>query len=55
LDSQGLADYIRSLAANQELVNSLGQAGREYLLENFTPEVIAKQYDQVLCEALSRQ
>lgn len=52
-DSQGLADYIRSLAANQELVNSLGQAGREYLLENFTPEVIAKQYDQVLCEALS--
>ncbi|EGJ30452.1 glycosyltransferase family 4 protein [Moorena sp. SIO3A5] len=54
-DSQGLADYIRSLAANQELVNSLGQAGREYLLENFTPEVIAKQYDQVLCEALSRE
>lgn len=53
-DAQGLAGYIRSLAANPQLVSSLGDAGRQYLLKNFTPEVIAKQYHQVLCEALGQ-
>ncbi|NEO40892.1 MAG: hypothetical protein F6J90_32990 [Moorea sp. SIOASIH] len=36
------------------LVDSLGQAGSQYLLENITPEVIAKQYNQVLDQALSK-
>ncbi len=51
-DAQGLAEYIRSLAANQGLVSSVGQAGREYLLDNFTPEVIARKYHQLLDNTL---
>ncbi|MBR8827051.1 MAG: glycosyltransferase family 4 protein [Gomphosphaeria aponina SAG 52.96 = DSM 107014] len=47
-DDEGLANFIRRLAADSELVKSLGNAGRQYLMENFTPEIIAKQYLAVL-------
>ncbi|MEO1131821.1 MAG: glycosyltransferase family 4 protein [Cyanobacteria bacterium J06639_1] len=47
-DSQRLAAFIRHLAANPGVVNRMGQSGRDYLLANFTPEVIAKQYADVL-------
>ena len=47
-DSQGLADFIRSVAANPALTIAMGQAGRQYLEENFTPEIIAQQYKEVL-------
>jgi hypothetical protein len=30
----------------------MGQAGRHYLLSHFTPELIAKQYSEVLHEAV---
>lgn len=30
----------------------MGPAGRQYLVSNFTPELIAKQYKEVLCEAV---
>ena len=47
-DSQGLADFIRSVAANPALTLTMGRAGRKYLEENFTPEIIAQQYKEVL-------
>ena len=47
-DSQGLADFIRSLALNSALAVSMGQAGRKYLEENFTLDIIAQQYKEVV-------
>ncbi len=43
-DGTSLAKFIRHLAADTELVNQMGNAGRRYLQSNFTPEIIAKQY-----------
>jgi glycosyltransferase involved in cell wall biosynthesis len=51
-DAVGLAAFIRRLAADGRLVKQMGQAGRHYLLSNFTPELIAKQYSEVLLEAV---
>lgn len=48
-DGTRLAEFIRSLAANSQLTQTLGNSGRRYLLSNFTPEIIAKQYLNVLC------
>ncbi len=53
-DAQGLADYIRQLAAQPELARALGLAGRRYLKQHFTPERVAEQYFQVL-QAGSRE
>ncbi len=47
-DSQGLADFILRLATNPELSTNMGLSGRQYLEDNFTPEIIAQQYSQVL-------
>jgi hypothetical protein len=30
----------------------MGQAARQYLLSHFTPDLIAKQYLKLLCEAV---
>lgn len=51
-DAQGLATFIRRLAADSQLVKQMGQAGRRYLQSNFTPDLIAQQYSQVLFEAV---
>jgi glycosyltransferase involved in cell wall biosynthesis len=50
-DSQGLAAFIRHLSNDRQLVEQMGRAGRHYLEENFTPEIIAEQYYQVLHQA----
>jgi glycosyltransferase involved in cell wall biosynthesis len=50
-DFQGLAAFIRRLAVNSKLVKQMGQSGRQYLLSNFTPDIIAKQYSKLLSEA----
>ena len=47
-NSQGLADFIMSLATNPELSVDMGKAGRKYMVENFTPKIIARQYCDVL-------
>jgi len=47
-DARGLADYIRKLATQPELARTLGRAGRRYLKQHFTPELVAEQYLQVL-------
>lgn len=47
-DGQGLANFIRQLAGDRTLVAQLGESGRRYLEENFTPRRISEQYLQVL-------
>ena len=44
--------FIRHLAADTQRVKQMGQAGRQYLLSHFTPELIAQQYSKVLYEAV---
>lgn len=47
-DGEGLAAYIKHLAGRKSLVQKLGNAGRQYLVQHFTPEITASQYNQVL-------
>jgi glycosyltransferase involved in cell wall biosynthesis len=51
-DAAGLADFIRRLAGDRQLVKQMGQAGRRYLKSHFTPDLIAKQYSKLLVEAV---
>lgn len=51
-DAQGLANFIRRLAGDSQLANQMGKAGRRYLQSNFTLEIIAQQYSEVLCQDL---
>ena len=46
--SVDLADFILSLAINPKLSVNMGNAGRRYMIDNFTPQIIARQYCQVL-------
>lgn len=47
-DSYGLAKFILLLKNNQQLAERMGNASREYLQSNFTPQIIAKEYFRVL-------
>ena len=47
-DSYGLAKFIRLLSKDRELVEHMGGAGRKYLEKHFTPEVISREYLEVL-------
>ena len=51
-DGTGLAKFIRRLATDTQLGHQMGIAGRRYLQSNFTPEIIAKQYSKLLCQAV---
>lgn len=51
-DATGLAKFIRCLATSPQLQTRMGQAGRQYLESNFTPEIIAQQYSKILQEAV---
>lgn len=46
--SAELADFILTLANNPQLAHSLGDAGRNYLQQHFTPKIIAQKYCEVL-------
>ncbi|MEL6927703.1 MAG: glycosyltransferase family 4 protein [Cyanobacteria bacterium J06600_6] len=46
--SQQLAEFILILAANPDLAKDMGDAGRNYLQQHFTPQKIAQQYCSVL-------
>ncbi len=52
-DSDGLANFIRKLKSDRQLAEKMGNASREYLQSNFTPEIIAKQYINVLEQAIT--
>ena len=47
-DSLSLAEFIRFLAQEPEISRKMGQEGRRYLEANFTPQIIARQYQEVL-------
>ncbi|BDA71444.1 group 1 glycosyl transferase [Rivularia sp. IAM M-261] len=52
-DGHGLAEYIRLLNSNRQLVEHMGKEGREYLQTNFTPEVISKEYFKVISKSIT--
>lgn len=54
-DPNGLANFIRNLANDTQLANRMGIAGRRYLQSNFTPEIIAKQYSNLLGKAAEQK
>ncbi len=51
-DGTGLAKFIRRLASDTQLADRMGIAGRRYLQSNFTPEIIAKQYSDLLLQGV---
>lgn len=51
-DGVGLATFIRSLAADPMQVERMGRSGRRYMQRNFTPEIIARQYANVMYQAI---
>jgi len=51
-DSEGLARFILTLAADPQLARRLGQAGRRYLQANATPALAVQAYAEVLSRHL---
>ena len=47
-DSGNLARFILALAADPQLAARMGTAGRQYMKNHFTPQIIARQYYEVL-------
>jgi glycosyltransferase involved in cell wall biosynthesis len=47
-DSKELAEFIHFLSLNPSWTAAMGASGRRYLEANFTPEIIARQYTEVL-------
>ena len=51
--ANALADYIRHLSQNKAEAKRLGDSGRAYMQDHFTPEIISHQYTTVLKQAAS--
>lgn len=49
-DGTGLAKFIRYLVAYPARAAKMGEAGRQYLKTNFTPQIIAGQYSKILSQ-----
>lgn len=47
-DAEGLASFILELSQDEAKTRQLGQAARNYLVNNFSPEKIANQYSLIL-------
>ncbi|MFB2969207.1 glycosyltransferase family 4 protein [Aerosakkonema sp. BLCC-F183] len=47
-DAIGLANFIRRLVSDSQLADRMGKAGRSYLKSNFTLDIIAQKYSEVL-------
>jgi len=47
-EAHGLAEFIRGLMQDGAKAERMGQAGRAYLVANFTPEIVAKAYLAVI-------
>ncbi|BAY46310.1 group 1 glycosyl transferase [Scytonema sp. HK-05] len=52
-DSYELAEFISRLSRDQRLAERMGNSARQYLQSYFTPEVISRQYFDVLRRAIS--
>jgi glycosyltransferase involved in cell wall biosynthesis len=50
-DGTGVANFIRFLASDRQMADRMGNAGRQYLQKNFTPEIIAQEYLEVLAKS----
>jgi glycosyltransferase involved in cell wall biosynthesis len=53
-DGEGLAAFIRRLAADSQLCRSLGAASRRHLQRTATPELVVQRYADVLARHLPR-
>ena len=51
--SDSLSKFILNLKSDRQLAEKMGNASREYLQSNFTPEIIAKQYINVLEKSIT--
>ena len=51
-DSYELAEFIRLLSCDRRQAERMGSAARQYLQSDFTPDVISKQYFEVLLRAI---
>lgn len=51
-DAQGMADAILTLYGDRELRERLGANGRKYAVQHFSRQIVARQYAQLLKEAL---
>ncbi|MBW4444595.1 MAG: glycosyltransferase family 4 protein [Plectolyngbya sp. WJT66-NPBG17] len=51
-DGVGLANFIRGLVSSPALVERMGRSGRRYMKAHFTPEIVARQYANVMYEAV---
>jgi colanic acid biosynthesis glycosyl transferase WcaI len=54
-DSQALADAILTLYDNPKLANTLGQNGRQYMRNHFTPEIVARKYEKLFLELVNHR
>ncbi|KOP25812.1 glycosyltransferase [Hapalosiphon sp. MRB220] len=52
-DSYGLAKFIRLLSQDRELAKRMGRSGRQYMRSHYTPEIISRQYLDVLQRCIS--
>jgi glycosyltransferase involved in cell wall biosynthesis len=52
-DSESLSKFILNLKSDRQLAEKMGNASRQYLQSNFTPEIIAKQYINVLEQSIT--
>ena len=50
-DSDGLAKFIKTLSQDNDLAQKMGVRAREYMESHFSPQVITKQYLEVLHQA----
>lgn len=51
-DSYELAEFIRRLSRDRQLAERMGRSARQYLQSYFTPDVISRQYFEVLLRAI---
>lgn len=54
-DSKGLANFIRELSQNPDLVEKMGKNARKTLEAHYTPQIIAEEYLRVLINASSKK
>ena len=47
-DAEQLAEFIRHLAEDPQKAKEMGIKGRKYLLKNFTPQIIAQKYAEII-------
>jgi glycosyltransferase involved in cell wall biosynthesis len=51
-DARGLANFILKLSQDAMLGKQMGENGRKYMIENFTPECIADLYLQIILDCV---